>query len=91
MRTLIILLAFFAVAVQAGPNWEAIEGAREAKAVEKQAAREQAVQQVEAQQQKQSAYEKLVAACNKVESNAELTAACEEIKAAYKDLAEANK
>jgi len=83
---LIFIIFFYAMAGYAGPNWEAIERAREEKAAEKRVQTETVVQRAEKVKKQQSTLEKLQAACDKVEENAEITAACDEIIALYAEL-----
>jgi hypothetical protein len=85
-RLCIAFFAFYAVTSHGGPNWEAIERAREAKAAEKSMQTEEVVQRTLVLQKQQSALEKLQAACDKVEGNAEITAACHEIIALHAEL-----
>lgn len=87
MRILLLACALLlAMHSQAGPNWAAIEQAREEKAAENQLQREEAAHAAALAEHKQSAIEKLEAACARVANDKELSAACDEILAAYREL-----
>ncbi len=63
----------------AGPNWQAIETARQ----EKEQGREVAAEQ---HKRHQTSMEKLKAACDKAQDNAEVRQACEEMMAACHEM-----
>jgi mannitol-specific phosphotransferase system IIBC component len=81
-----LMAASFVLSAQAGPNWQAIESARQ----EKQAAREvSAKQEAEVKVQKTrhaTSMEKLQAACDKAKGDAIVNAACLEMMAACKEM-----
>jgi len=82
-RVPLLLCAFisflYSTQSSAGPNWKAIENAREAK--------QQANRHIsEAEKHHQTSLEKLEAACEKAQADLELSKICDEIISAYKAL-----
>jgi len=85
---LIGCIIFYGMTSYAGPDWGAIQRARQEKTVEKQIQSEQASQRQQEEIRQKTALEKLEAACAKVAENVELTAACDEIMALHRELSE---
>ena len=74
------ILVVFTSFAYAGPNWKAIEDARNEKHEQKQTVAKQ-------KSRHEQALEKLQLACEKVKNDPELAKACEEIIAADKEAA----
>lgn len=74
-----LLASAAALTVQAGPNWQAIETARQEK-------QENRVQTEVQHTQHATAMQKLKAACDKAQSNVEVAEACREMMAACAEM-----